>query len=96
MPSRSTTAPSLGGRSVFRQGNAGIPSMASSLGGRSASETVFTAEQVGGDARQRRDRLPKTAGRCRAPLASCLGGLVGDGEGAAYVAAGRGVILAVF
>ena len=72
-----------------------ISSMASSLDGRSASETVFTAEQVGGDARQRRDRLPKTAGRCRAPLASCLGGLVGDGEGAAYEA-GRGVILAVF
>ena len=72
-----------------------ISSMASSLDGRSASETVFTAEQVGGDARQRRDRLPKTAGRGRAPLASCLGGLVGDGEGAAYEA-GRGVILAVF
>ena len=72
-----------------------ISSMAFSLDGWSACETVFTAEQVGGDARQRRDRLPKTAGRCRAPLASCLGGLVGDGEGAAYEA-GRGVILAVF
>ena len=47
MPSRSTGASSLGGRGVFRQGNAGISSMASSLGGWGVSEPVFTAEQVG-------------------------------------------------
>ena len=47
MPSRSTGASSLGGWGIFRQGNAGISSMASSLGGRGASEPVFTAEQVG-------------------------------------------------